>query len=69
MIGLSTTLQRGAIIVTAMVSIVSGRGGRRCPSTPRVGLAGRPEKRKDSCPFGSHLGNPGYKSVGQYETR
>jgi hypothetical protein len=31
----------------------------RWPSTPRVGLAGRPENREYSCQIGSHPGNPG----------
>jgi hypothetical protein len=38
-------------------------------SSAPLGLARTRKKRKNSCPFGIHLGNPGYKSVGRYETR
>ena len=36
----------------------SGCPTRQKRSAPRVGLAGRPEKRKYSHQVGSHLGNP-----------
>ena len=49
----------------------SGYPRGRQPSAPRVGLAGRPEKREYSRQFGSHPGNPGlnYSAAPPYHFR